>query len=212
FQPHRLLRLPAADLLTNGAHPSCRARQPVVDGLTDHPHRGKRPHRLQTELPPQLQLRPKAFQATQHNPQAQMQRRQRCRFAPPPPCWHQHLRLPGHVAHQLLLAGHRQLPRSLVYTIMAHQKELLSVFSRSYERILLLFCSFGNPFSDFVGVNGVAGRKGGDPWVARRPVPLPLRPCPSWATQASPLHSSPLPPLRLGRSAPKYLLFRTCPP
>src|SRR5206468_5563450 len=50
-------------------------------------------------------------------------------------------------------AGHRQLPRSLVYTIMAHQKELLSVFSRSYERILLLFCSFGNPFSDFVGVN-----------------------------------------------------------
>src|SRR5205809_1233002 len=25
---------------------------------------------------------------------------------------------------------------------------------------------------------GVAGRKGGDPWVARRPVPLPLRPCP----------------------------------
>src|SRR6266487_6984976 len=45
---------------------------------------------------------------------------------------------------------------------------------------------------------GVAGKKGGDPWVARRPVPLPLRPCPPWATQASPLHSSPLPLSRVG--------------
>ncbi|TME01634.1 MAG: hypothetical protein E6I80_21875 [Chloroflexi bacterium] len=25
---------------------------------------------------------------------------------------------------------------------------------------------------------GVAGKKGGDPWVARRPVPLPLPTCP----------------------------------
>ena len=44
---------------------------------------------------------------------------------------------------------------------------------------------------------GVAGMTGGDPWVARRPVPLPLRTCPPWATQASPLHSAPLPPLRM---------------
>ena len=44
---------------------------------------------------------------------------------------------------------------------------------------------------------GVAGMRGGDPWVARRPVPLPLRACPPWATQASPLHSTPLPPLRM---------------
>ena len=32
---------------------------------------------------------------------------------------------------------------------------------------------------------GVAGRKGGDPWVARRPVPLPL-PTMGDAPQASP--------------------------
>ena len=44
---------------------------------------------------------------------------------------------------------------------------------------------------------GVAGKKGGDPWVALRPVPLPLPTCPPWATQASPLHTTPLPPLRV---------------
>ena len=44
---------------------------------------------------------------------------------------------------------------------------------------------------------GVAGKKGGDPCVALRPVPLPLRTCPLWATQASPLYSAPLPPLRM---------------
>src|SRR6266516_6232072 len=38
-----------------------------------------------------------------------------------------------------------------------------------------------------------AGKKGGDHWVALCPVPLPLRTHPPWATQASPLHSAPLP-------------------
>src|SRR6266516_4340026 len=72
----------------------------------------------------------------------------------------------------------------------------------------------------------------GDPWVALRPVPLPLRAyppwatlpsaspgcgcvptplrtspaptsaCPPWATQASPLHCAPLPPLRKRQSTP----------
>src|SRR2546429_9657719 len=82
-----------------------------------------------------------------------MQRRQRRWFAAPPHPWHQRLRLLSHVAHQLLLAGHGQLPRSLVCAIMAHQKDLLSALQRSCERILLLFCSFGNPLSHFVGVN-----------------------------------------------------------
>src|SRR6266567_5745435 len=36
---------------------------------------------------------------------------------------------------------------------MGHQKELLSGFSRCFERIFLLLFSFDNPFSHFVGVN-----------------------------------------------------------
>src|SRR6266567_5409696 len=40
---------------------------------------------------------------------------------------------------------------------MGHQKELLSGFSRCFERIFLLLFSFDNPFSHFVGVNGVVG-------------------------------------------------------
>src|SRR6266571_1209919 len=40
---------------------------------------------------------------------------------------------------------------------MGHQKELLSGFSRCFERIFLLLFSFDNPFSHFVGVNGVGG-------------------------------------------------------
>src|SRR6266566_8269965 len=39
---------------------------------------------------------------------------------------------------------------------MGHQKELLSGFSRCFERIFLLLFSFDNPFSHFVGVNGLA--------------------------------------------------------
>src|SRR5258708_5376066 len=44
---------------------------------------------------------------------------------------------------------------------MGHEKDLLSALQRSFERIFLLFCSFGNPLSDFVGVNGVEGCGGG---------------------------------------------------
>src|SRR6266704_2880566 len=39
---------------------------------------------------------------------------------------------------------------------MGHQKELLSGFSRCFERIFLLLFSFDNPFSHFVGVNALA--------------------------------------------------------
>src|SRR5438552_10084326 len=42
--------------------------------------------------------------------------------------------------------------------------------------------------------------RGGDSWVALCPVPLLLGPCPPWATQASPLHSTPLPHSRVGFS------------
>src|SRR6266404_4105375 len=87
-----------------------------------------------------------------------MQRRQRCRFATPPHRWHHRLRLLAHVAHQLLLAGDWQLPRFLVCAIMGHQKDLLSVLPRSFERIVLLFFPFGNLLSYFVGVNGLYGR------------------------------------------------------
>jgi hypothetical protein len=41
---------------------------------------------------------------------------------------------------------------------MAHMKELLSLWQNSCERIVLLFCSSGNPLSDFVGVNGQVHR------------------------------------------------------
>src|SRR5258708_39419415 len=90
-----------------------------------------------------------------------MQRRQRRGFAPPPHRWHQCQASLGHIAHQLVLGGHWQLPRSLVCAIMGHQKDLLSVLPRSFERIVLLFFLFGNPLSYFVGVNGVVRRGGG---------------------------------------------------
>src|SRR5713226_3257422 len=86
-----------------------------------------------------------------------MQRGQRRRFAAPPPDRHQCLALVQHILLDLLQAGHRQLPRLFVCAIMGHQKELLSALQRSFERIVLLFCSFGNPLSYFVGVNGAVG-------------------------------------------------------
>src|SRR5437588_12755987 len=88
-----------------------------------------------------------------------MQGRKPRRSAAPPHRWHQRLSSIGHVAHRLLLGGHWQLSHSLVCAIMGHQKDLLSVLPRSCERIVLLFFSFGNPLSDFVGVNGEV-RKG----------------------------------------------------
>src|SRR5216683_1246056 len=87
-----------------------------------------------------------------------MQRRQRRRFAAPPPDRHQRLALVQHILLDLVQAGHRQLPRLFVCAIMGHQKELLSALQRSFERIVLLFCSFGNPPSYFVGVNGLHPR------------------------------------------------------
>jgi len=71
---------------------------------------------------------------------------------------------------------------------MGHQKDLLSGFSRCFERIFLLLFSFDNPFSHFVGVNGVVesgwGRHPGDgvqAFMVARPampflVPLRIRP------------------------------------
>src|SRR6266851_9272919 len=82
-----------------------------------------------------------------------MQRRQRRGFAPPSGSRHQRLALVQHILLDLLQAGHRQLPRLFVCAIMGHEKELLSALQRSFERIVLLFCSFGNPLSYFVGVN-----------------------------------------------------------
>src|SRR5216683_1388730 len=87
-----------------------------------------------------------------------MQRRQRRRFAAPPPDRHQRLALVQHILLNLVQAGHRQLPRLFVCAIMGHQKELLSALQRSFERIVLLFCSFGNPLSYFVGVNAHLSR------------------------------------------------------
>src|SRR6266568_4429302 len=55
---------------------------------------------------------------------------------------------------------------------MGHQKDLLSGFSRCFERIFLLLFSFDNPFSHFVGVNGVVG-SGGD-GLYGRPLSVPV--------------------------------------
>src|SRR5215469_6511946 len=85
-----------------------------------------------------------------------MQRRQRGRFAASP-SFGPHRQAPlSHIAHRLLLGGDRPLPLSLVCAIMGHEKELLSPLQRSFERSFLPFCSFGNPLSYFVGVNGAA--------------------------------------------------------
>src|SRR5260370_38683236 len=54
---------------------------------------------------------------------------------------------------ELVVLRNRQGPRVSRCAIMGHEKDLLSALQRSFERIFLLFCSFGNPLSDFVGVN-----------------------------------------------------------
>src|SRR5260370_21420492 len=87
-----------------------------------------------------------------------MQRGQRRRVAAAPTDRPQRLALVQHILLDLVQAGHRQLPRLFVCAIMGHEKELLSALQRSFERIVLLFCSFGNPLSYFVGVNGHQGR------------------------------------------------------
>jgi len=59
--------------------------------------------------------------------------------------WHQRLTLLQHILLNVLPAGHRQLPRLFVCAIMGHQKELLSVWQRSCERIILLFLLLWQP-------------------------------------------------------------------
>src|SRR5438034_2495507 len=90
--------------------------------------------------------------------------------------------------------------------LITHRTPLYSLLITRRTPLYSLLITRRTPLQS-VGA-GVVRMWGGDPWVALRPVPLPLRPCPPWATQASPLHCAPLPPLRMWRSAPTNVTIR----
>src|SRR5258708_24021475 len=85
-----------------------------------------------------------------------MQRAQRGRSSPSLARQRQRPATLVQAGDELVVLRNRQGPRVSRCAIMGHEKDLLSALQRSFERIFLLFCSFGNPLSDFVGVNGNA--------------------------------------------------------
>src|SRR2546426_12720192 len=101
-----------------------------------------------------------------------------------------HVRVPlprwGHYGHRECIA--QPVAQSIYENLVLVKGGSVGIFvSRKPGRIRL------------VGA-GVAGKKGGDPWVARRPVLLPLPTCPHGRRKRPFPTSSPLPPLRMWSS------------
>src|SRR5207247_8302234 len=79
--------------------------------------------------------------------------------------------------------------------LITHRTPLYSLLITRRTPLYSLLITRRTPLQS-VGT-GVVRISGGDRWVALRPVPLPLRPSPPSATQATPPPRAPLPPLPL---------------